>query len=248
MSEIFAVARVYKVFKKDEPDGHRYIGSSSDSLEHRLALHKSEARHRRPYKLYDYMALHGPDNFDIIELEEIENVSECDLLIIEQKYIDEYDSVNGPLGLNGKNAIRGCSHGKDRRDCRDCKVLGIGGSRLCDIHPDHKKDSCSICKNGSAYCPCGSGKVKVRCNAPGCNYGASGICHDESHRESTDKPRGKKEECPVCNPCLICPSKKNAKFPHPANTSKHRKTGAHIRNVTADVSTNTTTSQKIMAV
>jgi hypothetical protein len=224
---MLAIGRVYKVFKTDEPDGHRYIGSSGDELKHRLELHQSEARHDRPYKLYVFMDEHRPENFSIITLCEVKNISPDALLALEQKYIDEYDSFNGPLGLNGKNATLECMHGKDRRKCKECKLLGIGGSHLCDLHPDLRKEQCSLCKTGGQWCPCGSGKLKAVCNSDSCTYigGKTGIC--VPHKK-------KKMDCPGCNPCILCMSKKNSPFPHPALNSKHRGSDTHKENVIAN--------------
>jgi len=87
------------------PNGKRYIGLSTKSLNQRKSQHFSIFK-KSPRNLYFYNALrkYGFDNFEWILLEEIEADSKIDLLkdlkILESFYISKYNTSKKEFGYN----------------------------------------------------------------------------------------------------------------------------------------------------
>ena len=200
--EIRDVGRVYQIQQVGDSEGPRYIGSTTTSLEERMSSHKCDANGGKEYPLYAFMRDNGVDNFEIKLLDVIHDVTDDLLCDYEQKQIDYFDSVRN--GLNGKNATRKCEHKSDRRRCVKCD-----GSALCK----HEKQlfQCKEC-GGNGFCE--HEKQKSRCLE--CD-GASTCPHGKTH----------KDECSICNPCLICKGFNITA----ANIKRHRDRTWHTKSV-----------------
>lgn len=80
-----------------------YIGSTTKSLNKRWRLHISDSKRQRTknFPLYIAFKKHGVDNFCIEHVETIDVNTKDEARIVENEYIDAYDSIN-----NGYNAYR----------------------------------------------------------------------------------------------------------------------------------------------
>lgn len=75
-----------------------YIGSSTRNIKYRYACHISNCKASKKNKLYDEMRKIGINNFFVELLEYIPNITKSELLIKENTYIKQYDSIEN--GLN----------------------------------------------------------------------------------------------------------------------------------------------------
>ena len=99
------MAYIYKI--TNSINGKVYIGKTSNTIETRWAEHKRDSRKERCEKrpLYDAMNKYGIDNFQIEEIEEVEN----DEIACEREsyWIDYYHSYVGYDDCKGYNATKG---------------------------------------------------------------------------------------------------------------------------------------------
>lgn len=115
----------------------------------------------------------------------------------------------------GKN--RKCPHGIQKHYCRECKVLGVGGSAICEH--DRNRHKCRDCRGASI---CTHGRVRYQCRR--CKGGAfctherakvnCSICHPEAcwRRCAQSARRRGFQEYPTLEefkilaklPCLYC--------------------------------------------
>lgn len=208
-----AIGYVYYIQGVNAPTGPRYFGLTETKLG--KAISQYRRRNRGEDALYNYIdANGGSKNFEMGELQAVENTTRDALRDIVQKHIDQHRAA-GYVCLNDKNATLKCEAGPDRRVCP-------GGSKMCRSHPLEKKDRCRSCLDlgviGSYYCPCGSGAQKSFCKADDCSEDEQkGLCQCEK--------RVAKEDCSTCNRCPICLDGRPA-----ANNSDHQKCVTHLRN------------------
>ena len=119
------ISGIYKIINK--VNGKYYVGSSNDVIgKHgRLVEHVNDLRSNRHKNqhLQRSWNIHGESGFDFIL---IERVSETDLLVVEQTYLD--------VAKNERNL------------CYNCKFIAGGGSSPVDWTPERRKNMSNALK------------------------------------------------------------------------------------------------------
>jgi len=124
---------------KNIVDNKVYVGSAKRLIE-RLSLHKHLLRNNKHHSIHLQRAWnkYGENIFIFGVLEIIENNQ--DLIVVEQKYIDRYDSANQNYGYNicplAKNNL-GCKHTKGREE----KSRRMSGSGNNFYNKKHSKEA-----------------------------------------------------------------------------------------------------------
>ena len=107
--------RVYKI--TNTITSKLYVGSTTAPLCNRMALHRTQARHytHMKCKMLVHMRTHGVENFTIHLLEEKTVASVDELHQLEEKWIEQLDTLNN--GLNSCKAFRaGRTQRRERLD------------------------------------------------------------------------------------------------------------------------------------
>lgn len=165
-SKVFPAGRVYKIVNSD--DALLYVGSTTQTLSKRMSTHRSTAK-ADERKLYRHMRNIGIHKFQILLLEETGPITRDELRALEHKYICELDTVKN--GLNDRYESIKCSHGCDRRLCKEC-----GGSRICEHQKQRQR--CKEC-GGSQICEHQRERAKCKeCNL--CQF--CGVTNTSRHR------------------------------------------------------------------
>ena len=101
MSNIFQTGKIYKI--TNTKDNEIYVGSTVELLCRRMAKHRYKMSSKPHYKLYQHMAKHGAEHFNIYLLEKYPCESKEELRAKEGEWIQKIATLNSRIaGRDGR--------------------------------------------------------------------------------------------------------------------------------------------------
>ena len=136
----YACGRIYKI--TNTIDDKIYVGSTCQVLSKRMVEHRSKALNNSNSTIHTHMRNNNIINFNIVLIEQLENITKESLRAREDFWMNQLDTVKNGLNRQHSHGIL-CEHNKRRDRCKDC-----GGSQICE----HNKNRlcCKTC-NGNKY-------------------------------------------------------------------------------------------------
>jgi hypothetical protein len=176
--KIYPVGYIYQIV--NVIDDLKYVGSTINDLNDRLAGHFRVARRNGTQPICKYMREIGFDYFSIELLEQTGPTTRLELRKLEHKYIMALNTVLH--GLNGKYEDQHCCHGAIRSRCVPCH----GGS-VCEHN--RQRHRCTKCHGNGV---CAHNKVLGFCTS--CPGGGTWLCAHKSQ----------KSNCTICKGSGVC--------------------------------------------
>ena len=229
--KVYAIGRVYKI--ENTIDDKLYVGSTVDTLSRRMVGHRAAIKKGKEFPLYIHMRANGVENFNIILLEQMENINKENLRAREDHWIKQLDTVKN--GLNGRYEDGGiCQHNKRRELCKECgggsicehnrqrsQCKDCGGSQICEHNK--RRDRCKDCGGASI---CEHNRLKNQCK----DCGGSQICeHNRLKNQCKDcggsqicEHNRQRSHCKECGGSLFCEHNKQKNSCKECNGDKYK--------------------------